>query len=218
MADGKSVYCRPCKRDAAKAKPTPPQARPDSGASIATPAIKRPAGRPTKLTPEIIGELVGVLERGHTRRAAAAMAGLAESTVRQWLADAREDNATPLQRELLRSIEQAEGVGEYTLVELVRDSAAIDPNAAKWLLERRHSIDWARKENLSVTTADKPADVAVLRELITKRIDGLIAARSSRGSEGSSGGSNGDPTAGDAPPPPISVADPERNGGDPSGA
>jgi hypothetical protein len=164
------------KRQRATMPRLPPPGPEVPSASTATPG-KNPGGRPTSLTPEVIAAVVGVLERGHTRRAAAAMAGITDRALRRWLANAQEDDATELELELLQEVEHAEGVGEHTLVELVRESAAIDPNAAKWLLERRHSQDWARKESLSVTSGDKPADLGALRERISLKINALIAAR-----------------------------------------
>jgi hypothetical protein len=213
MADGRSVYCLPCKREVARRGSAEVEDRSPSRASPGTIAAPAPAperrrsGPKSKLTPELIEEVVGVLERGHTRRAAAAVAGIEDRTLRGWLADAREEGATSLQRELLAAVERAEGVGEHTLVEMVRASAEIDPNAAKWLLERRHSIDWARKESVTLTNESKPADLQVLRELLTKRIDALIASRVDRGSEGQGRGGDGGTPEGDEASPPLPAPD-----------
>ena len=132
-----------------------------SGVSKAAPTKKadpapssRPSrgpGRPSKITRELIAQLCEVLSRRHTRRAAAAKAGIADSTLFAWLADGREPDATGLKRELYEAVIEAEGLGEFTLVEIVRESAEIDPAYAKWLLERRHHLDWARREQVAVT-------------------------------------------------------------------
>jgi transposase-like protein len=183
-ADGRFTYCKPCKRAGERERRARPKGRPKDpgpgpGASKPTPAAIPPkrSGPASKLTSQLIAEVCEVLGRGHTRRAAAAWVGLGQSTLRQWLANAQEDGATDLERQLLREVERAEGVGEHTLVELVRDAAAIDPQMAKWLLERRHSMDWARREAVTITTDDKPADVQMLHEIICKRIDAMVAAK-----------------------------------------
>lgn len=191
LADGLAVYCRPCKRASdrelrhglkGRMPRHPPPAESPESASKASPGLESPGGRapPTQLSAELISAVCRVLERGHTRRAAAAKAGIPDRTLRRWLANAAEDSATALELELLQAVELAEGVGEYALMEIVRDATDIDFNAAKWLLERRHSADWARKESLTVNTDDKPADLGALRERIALRVNAIIAARESR--------------------------------------
>ena len=51
----------------------------------AAPPTKRPMGRPSKLTPEIVERLCDALRAGNTREAAAAYAGIARSTFYDWL-------------------------------------------------------------------------------------------------------------------------------------
>lgn len=187
LADGLAAYCRACKRAADRDAKRSPAAGDVSGVSKAAPTKKadpapssRPSrgpGRPSKITRELIAQLCEVLSRGHTRRAAAAKAGIADSTLFAWLADGREPDATGLKRELYEAVIEAEGLGEFTLVEIVRESAEIDPAYAKWLLERRHHLDWARREQVAVTgEGGKPMEVTVVRELVAKRITGLLAA------------------------------------------
>lgn len=209
MADGHGTYCRPCKRAADRegpraapilrpSKATMPKNPPPAPAAAAPPAKRRGPGQPTKLTLELVDQLCDVLRRGHTRRAACAKAGIDESTFQKWMQDAREDNADALKRTLLQSVQRAEGLGEHALVEIVRDGADIDANKAQWLLERRHSADWARKENLNATVATSPLDAGVMRELIAKRIAGLIQSRGPAGAARPAGGADGaaaDPAA-----------------------
>lgn len=202
--DGVSLWCRLCKREGERQRRASPATRAARGlptpqghgapvSSGSTPAFQAPVrprghapgsrgGRPSKLTPEAINALCEQLARGHTRRASCAKVGLGESTLRAWLDDARRDDASPLHQELVRCVELAEGQGEYALVEIVRTAATIDVNQAKWLLERRHSQDWARKEeSVTLHTDEKPPDIKTLRNAIAKRIEAMIAARPAPG-------------------------------------
>lgn len=189
-ADGRSAYCRSCKRDKDRQKrggaeiidlagavsrpskrtPSRKSAEPDVDEALWR---RRRSGRPSKLNDEVIDTICDVLARGHTRRAAAAKAGVDDSTLMRWLADGR-DETTGLKRELFLSVLEAEAHGEHQLVEIVRAAADIDPQYAKWLLERRHHVDWARREQLAVSGGEgKPMEVAVVRELVGRRLEGL---------------------------------------------
>ena len=182
LADGLGAYCRTCKRAAGRGAPAavvaPEVLRPSKGTPSQNPKpTKKPRakaapGRPTKLTPELVEQLVKVLRRGHTRRAAAARARIDDSTLMRWLADGRDETAGP-KRELYLAVCEAEGVGEYRLVETVRKGAKIDPQLAKWLLERRRPEDWARRELAAAGSDTKPLEMSVVRELICKRLEGL---------------------------------------------
>ena len=136
-ADGRYNYCRPCKRAGERerrARPVVRGAAPSSTshhpAPAPPPAASKPPrgkkmGRPTILTAEVIDQVSATLERGHTRRAAAAVAGVAERSLRQWLANAAEDDASLMERELEAAVELAEGKGEYTLAEIVRNAVEV---------------------------------------------------------------------------------------------
>ena len=178
-------------------KNPPPELAPEK------PAPRRGPGQPTKLTPEVVSQLCEVLERGHTRRAACAKAGIDESTFQKWMAAAREEDADPAKKELLRAVQQAEGMGEHALVEIVRTGADLDANKAQWLLERRHSVDWARKESINATLDTKPMEASVIRELITKRIAAIVSARGAGSPARPAGGSDGQPPDAPAPAPPA---------------
>ncbi|GMV19013.1 MAG: hypothetical protein AMXMBFR56_72370 [Polyangiaceae bacterium] len=175
MADGLAAYCRPCKREADRGTPR----REISGASKEPVSEKGEEprkylrGRPSKLTPEVIEKLCSALARNHSRRAAAAHAGISESTLHQWLSDAVDETSGP-KRDLLLAVQWAEGDGEFRLVEQMNAAAEIDPVHTRWLLERRYSMDWARREAVSVEVDAKPLEVNVVRELLAKRIAGMV--------------------------------------------
>jgi hypothetical protein len=194
MADGRAAMCRPCKRSddhsrepgavdlrapaavsASKARNLAPPTGDSPSAAPAPP--KRRGGVPSTITPELITEICGVLERGHTRRVAARMAGVLEDTLAKWIQrgeELRGEGKPGPTRDLFEAVLLAEGRGEYSLVELVKTASEIDPHNAKWLLERRYSTGletWSRKEQVTLATGDKPLEVNVLRELLAKKLD-----------------------------------------------
>lgn len=206
LAGGLAAYCRDCKRAADRG--APPAKRPISGASKApssgNPAApeleRRPVGRPSHLTPELIETICKPLRRGHTLKVACGRARVPESTFFEWLADGREPDCKGLKRDLFLAVAEAETDGEYEQVEIVREAAEIDPQYAKWLLERRRPNDWARREQLAlVGDGGKPMEVSIVRELLSKRIDGLLAA----------------PVDVVPPPPPAQAPEPGAEGGPP---
>jgi hypothetical protein len=214
-ADGLGIYCRQCKREADRGAP-PPKPRWNRPASKAPPggdAPKRKPGPASKLTPELVEQLCAVLRKGHTYRAACARSGIDDRTFRDWMAEGLEARTGP-KWGLYLAVREAEGEGEASLTDIVRDAAEIDPQYAKWLLERRHPVDWARKEQIAVTGGEgKALEVSVVRELISKRIDGLLAARPATPPSGGAGGAGGPAPGGGAgaaiaegaatPPPPA---------------
>lgn len=194
MADGRAAYCRPCKRagerDRARGvKGRPPMERmpkepppASEGAPVSgPPEARKPArnlgGRPTKLTPELIDQVVEELEEGFPLSVAAARVCVGESTLRRWLQDGREEDGSQLEKALVMAVQAASAVGHRKLVRTLVQAAEIDPNQARWLLERRWPEDWGRRDVLTVSNEEKPADLQMLREVLGKRIDALVAAR-----------------------------------------
>ena len=210
--DGRAVMCRQCKRAADRGEKRPrrgeeqaigaPSAHLEAPPEPRSPEFRRPSGRPSTLTPEVIDRVSAILSRGHTRRAAARGAGVPESTLTTWLRDAA-DSRDPMRRALHEAVEAAEGEGEFKLLEIVRAAAETDPQQAKWILERRYSSGdetWARKDHLAVSGGDKPLEIDVVRDAVARKVAAIAAgARVSAG--GSDRGTDGTPTGTETPPP-----------------
>lgn len=221
LADGRGAYCRPCKRAADRGEKSPKargKLQAPKAEILAVPPTKPGArGPPSTITPELIEELCTVLRRGHTRRAAARKCGVLEDTFASWMKRGAEDKSGAA-RELYYAVSEAEGEGEFALLEIVRDGAAIDPQQARWILERRYSQGtetWVRKEHIDVTTGPEMPEVSVVRELLFSRLKGLgggstppVAPRDAGGG-GSPAGTEPDrnpPVDGTPPPPPAGAA------------
>lgn len=178
LADGLSAYCRDCKRaadrgeDPAPPAPPAPVSPPSKVDAPKKAAAKKRTGRPSKLVPELVEQIVELLEKGHTRRAAAAKVGIDETTFQRWYAQGREEPSGP-HHDFMIAVHTAEGVGEAELESKMLSAADIDPLHARWVLERRYHLDWARKDVPPPTDGAKPMEAALVRELLLKRIAGL---------------------------------------------
>jgi transposase-like protein len=206
MADGLAVYCRSCKRESARvvAKGTTPEPKLQAPKpkNLAVPAKGR-RGPVSGITPELTDALCEHLRRGHTRRAAARKAGVNEDTLASWLKRGAEEK-TGEAKALRDAVLEAEGEGEFQCFELIREAAELDPVQARWILERRYSLgaeNWARKEHIEVAAGPTMPEVTLVRELLTKRLEGLIRPPA-RGGEGPAVGAVGQPRPDEAAPAP----------------
>jgi transposase-like protein len=100
--------------------------------------------RPSKLTPALRGRIALAVSGGASLRAAAQVSGVADSTLRSWLARGRsEQGARKRARgelpyvELLEAVERAGARAEVRAAALIAKAAETDWRAAAWYLERR---------------------------------------------------------------------------------
>jgi len=104
--------------------------------------MPRPVGRPSKLD-KCAACFLKHIEAGQPIASAAALAGLAESTVFAWLADARANQTTKFS-EFLESFTRARGKAQAKMVREIRVAGRQDWRAICWLLERL----WPEQFNL----------------------------------------------------------------------
>lgn len=102
-----------------------------------------PAGRPTKLTPEVQQRVVDAIRGGNYREVAARWAGIGERTLQAWMVGRK-----PHHREFQRAVLEAEQAAEIRAVALLMQAAASDPDHAKWWLERKFPSRWGRRERI----------------------------------------------------------------------
>ena len=77
-------------------------------------------------------------------------------------------------RQLFEAVVEAEGVGIENLEGIVLNGSRTDPLLALRVLERRSPEDWARRERIELSTAEKPMDTDELRKLILERLEKYI--------------------------------------------
>ena len=121
---------------------------------------KRPTGRPTLRSPEVIAAILTSLAIGNTREDSSLAAGISPSTLRLWC---HEDAA------LSPDVERAEAQARQRMVGVVVKAASDGTwTAAMTFLERRDPEHWGRRERIDILMdirkaieqlSDDPAEV-----------------------------------------------------------
>lgn len=130
-----------------------------------------------KLTPRRADIIVKMLSKGHYDNAAAKMAGVAASTLKQWLAKGREQKEG-IYYELVKRVDAARDDGESFLVGKVVDAVdAGDWRAAAWILERKYHERWRKRHSTEVSgpngapLAVSPVTPEAVAEAMQKRLE-----------------------------------------------
>lgn len=132
------------------------------------------AGRPSKLTPERQSVIVGHLERGLFRGAAASLSGIDESTFHAWYSKGANEPRGK-HRAFYDAVNLAEATFQKTSVEALASSSATNPKIMQWMLSRRFPQLYGRRDNVQVVDVqDKNAKADQLRELLTERLSRLM--------------------------------------------
>ncbi|WP_088257766.1 hypothetical protein [Fimbriiglobus ruber] len=98
---------------------------------------EKPAGRPTKLTPELQEAILKAILAGVPRYVAAGCANVTARTFRNWLARGRSKDCEPQFREFRQAVMQAEASVATRNVLNIQKASSDDWRAAAWWLERR---------------------------------------------------------------------------------
>lgn len=118
-----------------------------------------PAGRPTKLTPELQDEICEALRAGNYLETAARRCGLAKSTLHLWLhrgrleIDRLSENPRARMRkreapyvEFSEAVKKAEADAETMAIAVIMLAGKTQWQAMAWYLERKHFDRWGRKQ------------------------------------------------------------------------
>lgn len=127
------------------------------------------AGRPTKLTEELIEEIAAYLRAGNYIETTAALVGIHRDSIYEWL---KRGNAEKLRlsnnsRARMRTrekifvqftdtVKKAQAQSEAMLVGLIGQAAQKNWTAAAWRLERKYPDKWGRTERNVATAQDDP--------------------------------------------------------------
>ncbi len=112
------------------------------------------AGRKPKLTKEIIENLAKALEAGNYMETACEYVGISKTTLYRWLAEAEQDKAKPIFRELSDAVRHSRAKAEVRNVYKIQQAAEESWQAAAWWLERSHSKKWGRQQKVELSGAD----------------------------------------------------------------
>lgn len=94
----------------------------------------------SKMSDTRVNAILGALEHGCTRRAAAGAGGITSATLYRWL----EDEA------FREAVEKAEQKAEATFTAIVAEASVTSWQAAAWWLERRKWQDYGRHDRVDV--------------------------------------------------------------------
>lgn len=137
-------------------KPSGSTYKPDRGVS---PQHHRKSGRRPKFDPARVKIIIEALKAAVPQVVAAKAAGLAYSTVREWVR-AGEQNKSPELAQFAEDYSKALATAEGALVYRIRQAAEDGQwTAAAWLLERRWNKRWGRRDQMQLAAAnDRPIE------------------------------------------------------------
>jgi hypothetical protein len=132
-------------------------------------------GRRTLLDDRPEKIIVDAVQAGATLKVASEAAGVSYAAVREWLRRGRDENDRSGDPEgvyaaFVQKVEAANARGEIALVARVRQAASESWQAAAWMLERKYSDRWAKKQTVNI------------RELTDEQLLRLIETTSTEGS------------------------------------
>lgn len=149
-----------------------------------------PAGRPTKLTPDVQTAICLSLSAGNYLEPSAIRAGVSKVSVYAWLKRAgtelerlRNNGRARLRKseqpyvEFLEAVKGAEAAAEIRDVATVALAAQDHWQAAAWRLERKHFDRWGRKQALEHTGKDGKAIKVKGKTGLTKDMADAIRKR-----------------------------------------
>jgi hypothetical protein len=126
-----------------------------------------PAGRPTKLTPEVQEDICRAVRAGNYLETAARRCGLAKSTLYLWLSRGAKElqrlDANPRARmrkseapfvAFSDAVKKAEADAETKAVATIMLAGQTQWQAMAWYLERKYHKRWGRRQRTELTGAD----------------------------------------------------------------
>lgn len=148
--------------------------------SLTPDTVKRKKPGPkTSLTPEMQQRIVDAITAGNYLDTAASYAGIARSTLHDWLKRGRAKEAEEPFASFVAAVDEAMGKAETRFVALIAEAAKTTWTAGAWWLERRYPERWGRRDRVEHTGKDggpievkgSPAEVARLKvdELAKRR-------------------------------------------------
>ncbi|HEY3413298.1 MAG TPA: hypothetical protein VGM51_09620 [Armatimonadota bacterium] len=105
--------------------------------------------RTTKYNQGIQAAICDALRAGNTRRCACALVKIDSATFYIWLKD---------KPAFFSAVEEAEAEAEQRFVGCVKDAGITSWQAAAWWLERRHHLDWRKRESHDVDLTTRSDD------------------------------------------------------------
>lgn len=131
-------------------------------------------------TDETREKILNALRAGNYRVAACKFAGISDETFRVWINAGK--RGEPGYLEFLEQVKQAEAQAEASLVATIRKAAGDHWQAAAWLLERKYTTRWGRRD-LSwerMRREERQAQARALADIPLAELEGMVAAERAR--------------------------------------
>jgi hypothetical protein len=128
--------------------------------------------RPTKYNEERSGQIIDCLKAGNTRTAAAALAGIDQDTLTNWI---------NRYSDFSEAVKKAEAEAETRSVKIIQEAANHSWQAAAWWLERRRYEDWKKREEKALTDKDGGALKVVVEYADSAARDPIDPAEAAHG-------------------------------------
>lgn len=136
-----------------KQKPkTPAKAKPKAKA----PVEKKPMGRHSKYTPQMVESICTYLRQGNTRKTSAICSGICERTFYEWIEEFPQ---------FLQSIKKAEEEAVAHHVQTIHAFSQSNWQASAWFLERRRKDDFGKQDRVDITTNGKDIQSMTVQQL-----------------------------------------------------
>lgn len=131
-------------------------------------------------TDETREKILNALRAGNYRVAACKFAGISEETFRRWMNAGKAGE--PGYVDFVAQVKQAEAQAEASLVATIRKAAGDHWQAAAWLLERKYTTRWGRRD-LSwerMRREERQAQARALADIPIAELEGMVAAERAR--------------------------------------
>ena len=102
-------------------------------------------GRPSKLTPELLEEILSHIANGHTNKDACLLCGIHESTFINWRKQGQQETEG-IYFELFQRMPLADVQFKETHLSAIRENNTL--SAHQWLLEKKYPMEYAKRELL----------------------------------------------------------------------
>lgn len=97
-----------------------------------------------KLTAEIKQKIVGAIASGNYHEVACSLAGIDLAVFKEWMIQG-EEGIQPY-RAFWEEVKRAEAIAEAKRIQVIAKESESNWQAAKWLLEKRFSEKWGKKQ------------------------------------------------------------------------
>ena len=138
-----------------------PAGKPETAIEESVNPLPDLGGRPSKLTPKVLDDIVKWLKLGYYQEDAAVMAGISKSTFYSWLKRAEDDDGRYL--EFSDAVKKARAESEGAHIMNIRKAADNGVwQASAWFLERSYPGKWGKKNpDLVSEDSDEPVEFVI---------------------------------------------------------